>query len=162
VFGSDRTSSFSFTMTANLLQQCSYTPGQIHKNPSSKASFPDQYKCLGKTVLCTKKCIRMPWLRNNILGMHNLYFALLAMIFYQGKYWTMHSTKNNFRKSHKLCFKSLVITTVRKILKNLLTLMCEFTKSEKSQESEYTPTIFRTHAFAAPHTAKSNHKSVCA
>jgi len=52
--------------------------------------------------------------------------------------------------------------TLWKSLKNVLTLTSKLTKSEKSQESEYTPTIFRTPAFTAPHTPKSNHKSVCA
>jgi hypothetical protein len=68
--------------------------------------------------------------------MHNLYLALLAMIIYQRKGWTTHSTKNNFHKSHELCFKSMVINTLRKILKNVLTLNFGFTKSEKSKESE--------------------------
>ena len=54
VFGLDRTSSFSFMMTANLLQQYSDTHRQIQKDPSSKVSFPGRYKYLRKTVLCVK------------------------------------------------------------------------------------------------------------
>jgi hypothetical protein len=49
-FGLERTSRLSFMMTANLLQQCSDTTGQIQQDPSRKVSFPGQYKYLRKMV----------------------------------------------------------------------------------------------------------------
>jgi hypothetical protein len=39
--------------------------------------------------------------------------------------------------------------------------MCEFTKSEKSQDAEYTPTIFGTLAFTDPHTHSQVQPQIC-